>query len=147
MAAVWFTIDFGEGIGVVRDGRVQRLPKKGRNVEPIGLGCGCQRYRLAYGSIRDRGVAHDARRRIAVLSAGHADSAAGRLAVAPDGAVWFAESTAYSITRLKDGVFQRHDVQSVRGGPYGVAVAADGTVWATLQSANQAYSHSARPAR
>src|SRR5262245_38418134 len=35
---VWFTIDFGDGIGLVRDGRVQRLPKKGRNVEPIGLG-------------------------------------------------------------------------------------------------------------
>jgi virginiamycin B lyase len=51
--------------------------------------------------------------------------------------VWFAESSAYSITRLKDGVLQRHDIQSVRGGPYGVAVAADGTVWATLQSANQ----------
>jgi len=50
--------------------------------------------------------------------------------------VWFAESTAYSITRLKDSVFTRYTIASVRGGPYGVAVGADGTVWATLQSAN-----------
>ena len=36
---IWFTIDFGEGVGLVRDGKVQRVPKAGgRNVEPIGLG-------------------------------------------------------------------------------------------------------------
>jgi virginiamycin B lyase len=61
----------------------------------------------------------------------------GRLAVAPDGSAWFAESTGYSITRLKDGELTRHVFESPRGGPYGVAVAADGTVWATLQAANQ----------
>jgi virginiamycin B lyase len=135
--SVWFTIDFGEGIGVVRDGRVQRLPKKGRNVEPIGLGVD------ASGSAWLTDPAAIAVSR--VNAAGEQQSfplgtpiaRLARLAVAPDGAVWFAESTAYSITRLKDGVLQRHDVQSVRGGPYGVAVAADGTVWATLQSANQ----------
>ena len=135
--SVWFTIDFGEGIGVVRDGRVQRLPKKGRNVEPIGLGVD------AKGTVWFTDPSA-----IAVLSMtpsgelqsfplGTPIARLARLAVAPDGAVWFAEATAYSITRLKDGVFQRHDVQSIRGGPYGVAVAADGNVWATLQSANQ----------
>src|SRR5262249_33289366 len=61
----------------------------------------------------------------------------GRLAIAPDNAVWFAEGTAYSITRLKDREFTRHNYDSLRGGPYGVAVAPDGTVWATLQSGNQ----------
>ena len=60
-----------------------------------------------------------------------------RLAVAPDGAVWFAESTSYSITRIKDGELTRHNFESIFGGPYGVAVAADGTVWATLQAGNQ----------
>jgi virginiamycin B lyase len=61
----------------------------------------------------------------------------GRLAVAPDGAVWFAESTAYGFTRLKDGVLTRNVPKSVRGGPYGVAVDAKGDVWGTLQSGNQ----------
>jgi virginiamycin B lyase len=135
--SVWFTIDFGEGIGLVRDGRVQRLPKKGRNVEPIGLGVDANGTAwftdpsaIAVSSMTPSGELRS-------FPLGTPIARLARLAVAPDGAVWFAESTAYSITRLKDGVFQRHDVQSVRGGPYGVAVAADGTVWATLQSANQ----------
>lgn len=134
---VWFTIDFGDGIGLVKNGSVQRLPKNGRNVEPIGLG------------VDESGAAwFTDPSAVAVLRMspsgelksfplGTPIARLARLAVAPDGAVWFAESTSYSITRLKDGVLQRHDVQSIRGGPYGVAVAADGTVWATLQSANQ----------
>ena len=61
----------------------------------------------------------------------------GRLAVAPDGAAWFAEPIGRSISRLKDGKLTRHAFQFPLGGPYGVAVAADGAVWATLQSANQ----------
>jgi len=47
------------------------------------------------------------------------------------------EASAYSITRVKDGKWQHHVSDSVRGGPLGVAVAPDGSVWATLQSANQ----------
>ena len=69
----------------------------------------------------------------------------GRLAVAPDGAVWFAESTAYGFTRLKDGVLTRNVPKSVRGGPYGVAVDAKGNVWGTLQSGNQLIKNFARP--
>ena len=57
--------------------------------------------------------------------------------MAPDGAVWFAEATSYSITRIKDGELTRYPFESVFGGPYGVAVAADGAVWATLQAGNQ----------
>jgi virginiamycin B lyase len=135
--SVWFTIDFGEGIGLVRDGRLQRVPKKGRNVEPIGLGVD------ARGAVWFTDPSAIAVSRMSLAGElqsfplGTPIARLARLAVAPDGAVWFAESTAYSITRLKEGVLQRHDIQSVRGGPYGVAVAADGTVWATLQSANQ----------
>jgi virginiamycin B lyase len=135
--SVWFTIDFGEGIGLVRDGRLQRVPKKGRNVEPIGLGVDASGAvwftdpsAIAVSRMNPAGEVQS-------FPLGTPIARLARLAVAPDGAVWFAESTAYSITRLKDGVLQRHDIQSVRGGPYGVAVAADGTVWATLQSANQ----------
>ena len=41
----------------------------------------------------------------------------GRLAVAPDGAAWFADPTGYGMTRLKDGVFTRYQIESARGGP------------------------------
>jgi virginiamycin B lyase len=134
---VWFTIDFGEGIGLVRDGRVQRLPKKGRNVEPIGLGVDANGTAWLTDPSAIAVLSMTSAGKLQSFPLGTPIARLARLAVAPDGAVWFAESTAYSITRLKDGVLQRHDVQSVRGGPYGVAVAADGNVWATLQSANQ----------
>jgi virginiamycin B lyase len=135
--SVWFTIDFGEGIGLVRDGRVQRVPKKGRNVEPIGLGVDASGAAWFTDPSAIAVLRMTPAGELQSFPLGTPIARLARLAVAPDGAVWFAESTAYSITRLKDGVLQRHDVQSVRGGPYGVAVAADGTVWATLQSANQ----------
>ena len=35
---VWFTLDLADAIGRVRDGRVERLPKPGPSVEPLGLG-------------------------------------------------------------------------------------------------------------
>jgi virginiamycin B lyase len=135
--SVWFTIDFGEGIGLVRDGRVQRVPKKGRNVEPIGLGVDASGAAWFTDPSAIAVLRMTPAGELQSFPLGTPIARLARLAVAPDGAVWFAESTAYSITRLKDGVFQRHDVQSARGGPYGVAVAADGTVWATLQSASQ----------
>jgi virginiamycin B lyase len=135
--SVWFTIDFGEGIGLVRDGRVQRLAKKGRNIEPIGLGVDASGAAWFTDPSAIAVLRMTPSGELQSFPLGTPIARLARLAVAPDGAAWFAESTAYSITRLKDGVFQRHDVQSVRGGPYGVAVAADGTVWATLQSANQ----------
>jgi virginiamycin B lyase len=135
--SVWFTIDFGEGVGLVRDGRVQRLPKKGRNVEPIGLGVDAKGTAWFTDPSAIAVLSMTSSGELQSFPLGTPIARLARLAVAPDGAVWFAESTAYSITRLKDGVFQRHDIQSVRGGPYGVAVGADGTVWATLQSANQ----------
>src|SRR5437667_4198913 len=61
----------------------------------------------------------------------------GRLGIAPDGAAWFADPTGYCMTRLKDGVFTRYQIESARGGPYGVAVTADGAIRETLQSGNQ----------
>jgi virginiamycin B lyase len=61
----------------------------------------------------------------------------GRLAVALDGAVWFADITTASVTRLQDGVFMRHDVGSPGATPYGIAVDTGGTVWATIQGADK----------
>src|SRR5256886_5630723 len=61
----------------------------------------------------------------------------GRLAVAPDRAVWFADATTASVTRLKDGVFTRHVSRSSGAVPWGVAVDARGTVWATLPNVNR----------
>jgi virginiamycin B lyase len=136
--SVWFTIDFGEGVGLVRDGKVQRVPKPGgNNVEPIGLAIDAsgaawvtEPSKIAVTRITADGQAKS-------FALGTPIARLARLAVAPDGAIWFAESTSYSITRLKDGKLDRHEFASLRGGPYGVAVGADGTVWATLQSGNQ----------
>jgi virginiamycin B lyase len=57
--------------------------------------------------------------------------------------VWFAETSLVSLTHLKDGRLTRHVLGSFAPGepmdaaPFGVAVAADGTVWATLQKVNK----------
>jgi virginiamycin B lyase len=134
---VWFTIGLAEAVGRIRDRRLERLPKPGKNVDPIGLGVapdGTAWYTdAAVGAVArmtPTGETASFRLDTPIVHL-------GRLAVAPDGAAWFAEPTGYSITRLKDGAFTRHVYASVRGGPYGVAVAADGSVWATLQDANQ----------
>src|SRR6516225_8714098 len=35
--SIWFTIDHANAIGRLRNGRIERLPTSGRNIEPIGL--------------------------------------------------------------------------------------------------------------
>jgi virginiamycin B lyase len=136
--AVWFTIDFGEGVGLIRDGKVQRVPKPGgRNVEPIGLGIDASGAAWVTDPAKVAITRVTASGETQSFPLGTPVARLARLAVAPDGSVWFAESTAFSITRLKDGKLDRHEFKSLRGGPYGVSVGADGTVWATLQSGNQ----------
>jgi virginiamycin B lyase len=134
--AVWFSIDFSNAVGVLRDGKIQRFTKKGDNVDALGLGvdaAGNAWYAdgpaVAIQKISPSGE-------VTSFPLGTPIARLARLAVAPDGAVWFAESTSYSVTRLKDGVLTRNPIDSMRGGPFGVAVAGDGTAWATLQSAN-----------
>jgi virginiamycin B lyase len=61
----------------------------------------------------------------------------GRVAIAPDGSVWFADATGVGITQLKNGIFTRHEIASADSGPYGVAVTSDGIVWATLQAGSK----------
>jgi virginiamycin B lyase len=135
--AVWFTIEFSDAIGVFRNGKIDRIPKGPQNLEPLGLaadGAGGAWYT----DTPIRAISH-------ISSEGHIQSfplstpivRLGRLAIAPDGAVWFGDVTTASVTRLKDGVFIRHGVGSLGATPYGVAVDTSGTVWTTLQSADQ----------
>ena len=134
--SAWFSIDFSDAVGVVRGGKVERFSKGSRSSEPIGIAV----------DTKDRVWVTDAAR-VAILGVspsgevnavklGTPIARLGRMAAAPDGSVWFAESTSESITRLADGELKRHPIASARGGPFGVAVAADGTVWASLQGAN-----------
>lgn len=134
---VWFTIDFAAAVGRIRDGKLERIPKARVSLEPIGL------------AVKADGSAwmtdSEARQILRVAPDGELSAVdietpvarLGKIAAASDGSLWFAEATAYSITRLRDGELKRHVIDSVRGGPLGVAVAPDGAVWATLQSGNQ----------
>jgi len=134
---VWFTIGFADAIGMIRDGKLQRLPKGKKSVEPTGLDVDAEGAawftdptEVLISRILPTGD-------IKSFPLGTPIARLGRLAVAPDGAVWFAESTTYGFTRLKDGILTRNVPKSVRGGPYGVAVDSKGVVWGTLQSGNQ----------
>jgi virginiamycin B lyase len=134
---IWFSIGGADAIGRVRDGQLERLPKPGKSVEPIGIDVapdGSAWYTDIAAQVVSRmtpsGEVSSFRLNTPMVRL-------GRLAVAPDGAAWFAESTSQSVTRLQEGELTRHEFQSPRGGPYGVAVAADGTAWATLQAGNQ----------
>jgi virginiamycin B lyase len=134
---VWFTIGFADAIGMIRNGKLQRLPKGKKSVEPTGLDVDAEGAawftdptEVLISRILPTGD-------IKSFPLGTPIARLGRLAVAPDGAVWFAESTTYGFTRLKDGILTRNVPKSVRGGPYGVAVDSKGVVWGTLQSGNQ----------
>jgi virginiamycin B lyase len=134
---IWFTIDLAAAVGRVRNGQLERLPLESNNVEPIGLGVGPD-GNAWYTDNSARAISRmTPSGEIASFPLGTPIVRLGRLAVTTDGAVWFAEATRYSITRLEDGEFTRHVFESPRDDPYGVAVAADGTAWATLRLGNQ----------
>jgi len=134
---IWFTMDLAKAMGRVRNGRLERLPTADGNVEPVGLGAAADGSAW-YTDNGARGISHmSPLGEIASFPLDTPIVRLGRLTVAPDGAVWFAEGTGYSITRLKDGAITRHVFESPRGDPYGVAVAPDGVVWATLRSGDQ----------
>jgi len=135
--SIWFTIDHADAIGRLRDGRIERLPTSSRNIEPLGLAVAADGSAW-YTDLAARAIARvSGAGEIARFALDTPIARLGRLAIAPDGAVWFADPTGYGITRLKDGVFSRHQIESARGGAYGVAAAADGAIWATLQNGNQ----------
>src|SRR4029453_2480165 len=140
---VWFTIDSSNAIGRLRNGKIEKVRKRTESLEPLGLAAepdGSVWYADAQARVISR-VANDGT--ITAFDLATPVARLGRMAVAPDGAVWFAEPTLGSVTRLKDGVFTRHPVSRVAGtgealvAPFGIAVDAHGTVWATLQNANK----------
>ena len=140
---VWFTLDSSNAIGRLKDGRIEKVRKPTDNLEPLGLAADADGSAW-YTDAHLRAISHvsnDAT--ITSFDLATPVARLGRLALAPDGAVWFAESTAVSVTRLQDGRFTRHAVGPLTGAaeanvaPFGVAVDAQGTVWATLQSANK----------
>jgi virginiamycin B lyase len=135
--SIWFTIDFSSAIGMFRNGKIERIDKGTRNMDPIGIAVDRDNNAwyvdapaLSIGRIGPNNE-------IKTFPLGTPVARLQRLTTAPDGAVWFAEGSAYSVTRLKDDVLERFQLQSARGTPYGVAVAPDGTAWATLQQAGQ----------
>jgi virginiamycin B lyase len=130
---IWFTIDQAESIGRVRGGRIDRLQTPGRNFEPLGLAVAVDGS--AWYTDIDRGaVMHiSPAGEVSRFSLDSAIVRLGRLAIGPDGSVWVADITGGGITSLKEGTFTQHEIGSGDGGPYGVAVASDGVVWATLQ--------------
>jgi len=135
---VWFTIEFSDAIGILRNGKIEKLPKGKLNVEPMGLAVaadGAAWYTDSPARSISRITADGSITSFPLTS--NPIAKLNRLALGPDGAVWFADSTALSVTRLRDGVFTPHVLQSFRPNPYGVAVDAQGTVWATLQGAGK----------
>lgn len=135
--SVWFSIDLRDEIGRLRDGRIDFLQTGIKAIEPVGLaaasdGSAWYTDNAAHAISRVAGSGEVTRIPLDTPSV-----RLGRLAVSVDGAVWFAEETGYSISEIRDGKLIRHFYESPRGGPYGVAVAPDGTAWASLQSGNQ----------
>ena len=141
---VWFTIDFSDAIGVLRQNRLHRIPKDGQNFEPLGLAVDRDGYAWYTDGPSRRISRMSPDGRVASFALSTPVAKLGRLAAAPDGAVWFAEETTYSLTRFKDGAFTRHALSAPGIAPFGVAVDASGTVWGTLPRVNRLVRISAR---
>ena len=140
---VWFTIELSDAIGWFKDGRIVKVSKGSENLEPLGLATAADGSAWFTDS-RTRSISQiSADGAIRSFDLSTPVARLGRLAVAPDGAVWFAEPTTVSVTRLQDGVFTRYAVAPLAGageggvGPFGVAVDAQGTVWASIPQENK----------
>jgi virginiamycin B lyase len=140
---VWFTIEFSDAIGRLRDGEITRIRKGSENLEPLGLVV--DRESCAWFTDSPRGTisrlcpggeSRNYRLDMPVVKF-------GRLAIGPDDALWFAEPIPVCVTQFKDGEFRRYVVgpPAPTGmdnvAPFGVAVDPRGVVWVTLQNANK----------
>ena len=135
--AVWFIIEFSDAVGIFQNGKIRRIRRKDQNLEVLGL---------AADDAGGAWVTDAAARAIShILADGEIRSfplstpivRLGRLALAPDGAVWFADMLMASVTRLQNGVFTTHSVGQQGGTPYGIALDRSGNIWATLQGSDK----------
>ena len=140
---VWFTLESSDAIGRLRDGQVERIRKGAQSIEPLGLAVDVE-GRAWYTEAPKQSISR-ASPDGTIASFGLSTPVArlGRLTVGPDTTVWFAEPTVMSVTRLRDGRFTRHVMGTLTAKvpadapPFGVGIAPDGAVWATLPSADQ----------
>jgi virginiamycin B lyase len=135
--SVWFTIENANAIGVLRGGVLERLPKGRESLEPLGLAVSADGHVWFTDAITES-IGHlspDGKLESFRLPTGITQF--GRLALAPDGGVWFTDSWSNSIVRLADGRFTPYEPSMPNASPFGVAVDSNGTVWATLQTANR----------
>jgi virginiamycin B lyase len=134
---VWFTLDNANALGVLRNGRMQRIPKGGDNLEPLGLAVADD------GSVWFTDPLAEAIGHLA--PGGSVESFPlptkltqfGRLAVAIDGAVWAADAWSNSLVRLHGGVFTPYTASAGGAAPFGMAADPHGGVWSTLQAAHK----------
>ena len=140
---VWFTLESSDAIGRLRNGRFERIPKGAQSIEPLGLAVdadGTVWYTEAPTRSISRASPDGA---IASFELSTPVARLGRLTVGPGSSVWFAEPTLMSVTRLQDGRFTRHVMGTLNANvsadaePFGIAIAPDGAVWATLPSADK----------
>ena len=111
---IWFTIDQADAIGRVRGGRIELLPTPGRNYEPLGLAVAADGSAWYTDIEPARSCASRASGEVSQFALDSAIVRLGRLAIGPDGSVWFADATGGGITQLKDGTFTRHESGSAR---------------------------------
>jgi virginiamycin B lyase len=136
--AVWFTLESADRLGVLRDEQFAFVRKPSESVEPLGLAIDASGAVWSTEAPRQMIVRTTIDGSSASFALGTPVARLGRLAAGPDGAVWFAEPTRNSVTQLAAGRLTRHPVGdgSTHAVPFGVALARDGTVWATLQEAD-----------
>jgi virginiamycin B lyase len=135
--AVWFTLESSDAVGVLREGRIERVPRGGETLEALGLAVDA-RGSVWVTDISGQAIAQlrpDGTREFVRIPGPLAQL--GRLSVAPDGSVWFADSSGNSVTRLQDQRLEPHVAAEANAAPFGVAIDHDGVVWATLQIANK----------
>ena len=101
--AVWFTIDRSDVIGRVQNGTIQRISTSGRNLEPLGVGAAPDGAAWFTDAVAGAVARVTPTGEVSRLKLDTPIVRLGRLAVGSDGSVWFAESTSYSITQIKDG--------------------------------------------
>jgi virginiamycin B lyase len=135
-SAVWFTLESSNMIGLLRNGQLAFVRKDFESIEPLGLAIDANGAAWFTEAPKQAIVRASAEGSTTSFALGTAVSRLGRLAVGSDRTIWFAEPTRASITQLKDGQLIRHAVggSTADALPFGVAVAPDGTVWATLQN-------------